>query len=175
MLNQNAPRTSRAQEGRTFPKRHERILRERLGLVEQVSRPLRLLPGLVLLLSPAALVGGLSTSAEANWCYTSTVTSDTVTNNGCIATSGTTEFGILSLGPNATITNSGTITTTGLAGFGVFSIGSNLVVTNSGTITTSSIDGLGIYSEVTMPPSPTPAPSRPPATADAGSRPPAPI
>ena len=131
---------------RSIPKHRDSIARERLGLVEQVSRPLRLLPGLVLLLSPAALVGGLSTSAEANWCYTSTVTSDTVTNNGCIATSGTTEFGILSLGPNATITNSGTITTTGLAGFGVFSIGSNLVVTNSGTITTSSIDGLGIYS-----------------------------
>ena len=135
MLNQNAPRTSLAQGGRAFLKRHERILRERLGVAEQVSRPLRLLPGLVLLLSPAALVGGLSTPAVAqSSCITSTTIGDTVTNNGCIDTIGA--YAIESVGPNATITNSGTITTSGFLAPGIVSLGPNATITNSGTITT---------------------------------------
>jgi hypothetical protein len=111
-------------------------------MVEQASRPQRLWPGLVLLLSPAALIGGLSTSAEAQSCITSTTTSDAVTNNGCITTIGN---AIESYGPNATITNtnSGTITTSGVNGFGILSIGANATITNSGTITTS---GVGIAS-----------------------------
>ena len=117
-------------------------------MVEQAPRPQRLWPGLVLLLSPAALVGGLSTSAEANWCYPSTVTSDTVTNNGCIATSGSNVYGIRSSGPNATITNSGTITTSGNSADGIISLGNNATITNtnSGTITTSRNLASGIYS-----------------------------
>ena len=145
MLNQNAPRTSRAQGGYAFPKRHERILRERLGMVEQVSRPLRLLPGLVLLLSPAALVGGLSTPAVAqSSCITSTTIGDTVTNNGCIDTIGA--YGIESVGPNATITNSGTITTSGFLALGIVSVGPNATITNSGTITTRGDFSYAIYS-----------------------------
>ena len=91
------------------------VFGERLGMVEQVSRPQRLWPGLVLLLSPAALVGGLSTPAVAQvaQCVDPPITSNTagatLTNNGCIATSGLFEIGIVSSGTNATITNSGTI------------------------------------------------------------------
>jgi hypothetical protein len=85
-------------------------------MVEQASRPQRLWPGLVLLLSPVALVGGLSTSAQAQSCggpIVSITNGDTITNNGCIATSGYAVDGIVSFGSNATITNtnSGTITT----------------------------------------------------------------
>ena len=150
MLYQNAPRTSRAQEGRTFLKRHERILRERLGVAEQVSRPLRLLPGLVLLLSPVALVGGLSTPAVAQCVgqIASSTNGATVTNNGCVATTGFLENGIASTGDNATITNtnSGTITTSGFAAPGIQSTGANATITNSGTITTSNFVAPGIHS-----------------------------
>ena len=117
-------------------------------MVEQVSRPQRLWPGLVLLLAPAALVGGLSTSAVAQSCITSTTTSDTVTNNGCIATTGFLQGGIASTGPNAAITNtnSGTITTSGPAATGIYSTGADAAVTSSGTITTSGPSGYGIHS-----------------------------
>ena len=154
---------------RAFPKRDESIFSERLGMAEQVSRPQRLWPGLVLLLSPAALVGGLSTPAVA--CITSTTTSNTVTNNGCIQTSGNAIFssgpnaainntnsgtittiindwaiGIRSTGANATITNSGTITTTGLGAFGIWAAGDGATINNTGSITTIGAQAIGIAS-----------------------------
>ena len=133
---------------RAVPKRRDSIVRERLGVVEQASRPQRLWPGLVLLLSPAALVGGLSTPAVAQSCITSTTTSDTVTNNGCITTSGN---AIVSSGANAAInnTNSGTITTSGSSAHGIRSSGVDAAVANSGTITTSGSSAHGIWSSGT--------------------------
>jgi len=117
-------------------------------MVEGASRPQRLWPGLVLLLSPAALVGGFSTSAEAQCVpvnpITSTAPSDTVTNNGCITTGGV-AFGISSAGADATITNSGTITASGNLADGIMSQGANATITNSGTITMSGDNGYGIY------------------------------
>ena len=56
-------------------------------MVEQPSLPQRIWHGLILLLSAAALFGGLSTPAVASACITSTTISNTVINNGCIATS----------------------------------------------------------------------------------------
>ena len=138
-------------------------------MVEPVSRPQRLWPGLVLLLSPAALIGGLSASAEAQSCITSRTTSDAVTNNGCITTigsaiesngnnatitntnsgtittSGFLAWGIVSFGDDAAVTNSGTITTSGTGANGITSAGANATITNSGTITTSGNDAHGIY------------------------------
>ncbi|MFM2151233.1 MAG: hypothetical protein RLZZ187_3539 [Pseudomonadota bacterium] len=117
-------------------------------MVEQASRPQRLWPGLVLLLSPAALIGGLSTSAEAQCVgtLTSTTIGDTVTNTGCIETSGGYLYGIQSSGANATITNSGTITTNGFYADGIVSSGVNVTITNSGTITTLGYGAYGIWS-----------------------------
>ena len=95
---------------RAIPKHRDSIARERLGMVEQAPRPQRLWPGLVLLLSPVALIGGLSTSAQAQSCggqISSSTAGATVTNNGCIETSGNLAAGdgISSSGANATITN----------------------------------------------------------------------
>ena len=120
------------------------VFGKHLGVAEQVSRPQLLWPGLVLLLSPAALVGGVSTPAVA--CITSTTTSDTVTNNGCINTSGFLQYGILSSGANAAInnTNSGTITTSGVIAYAISSFGANATINNSGTITTTGIAAMGI-------------------------------
>jgi hypothetical protein len=123
----------------------------RLGMVEQASRPQRLWHGLVLLLLPAALVGGLSTSAEAQSCVSgisSSTPGATVTNNGCITTTTVTFNGISSGGANSTITNSGTITTSGASAYGISSSGANATITNdtSGTITTSGTSAYGINS-----------------------------
>jgi hypothetical protein len=132
---------------RALPKRRDSIARERLGLAEQASRPQRLWPGLVLLLSPAALVGGLSTSAEACGGPISS-SGATIINNGCIETSAALADGILSTGVSATITNSGTIRTTGDQAYGILSIGDNATITNtnSGTIETSGSGALAIIS-----------------------------
>jgi hypothetical protein len=120
-------------------------------MVEQAPRPQRLWPGLVLLLSPVALVGGLSTSAEAQSCggqISSSTAGATITNNGCITTSGhsATGDGISSSGANATITNtdSGTITTSGGSSYGIYSRGLNAIISNSGIITTSGSHAHGI-------------------------------
>ena len=120
-------------------------------MVEQASRPQRLWPGLVLLLSPVALVGGLSTSAQAQSCggqISSSTAGATITNNGCIATSGyaASGDGISSSGANATITNtdSGTITTSGGSSYGIYSRGLNAIISNSGIITTSGSHAHGI-------------------------------
>ncbi|MFM2150836.1 MAG: hypothetical protein RLZZ187_3142 [Pseudomonadota bacterium] len=133
---------------RAVPKRRDSIARERLGIVEQASRPQRLWPGLVLLLSPVALVGGLSTSAEAQCVgrIRSTTIGDTITNNSCITTVGILDNGIYSTGANATITNSGTITTSGIVANGIYSTGANATITNSDTITTIGPSAYAIYS-----------------------------
>jgi hypothetical protein len=119
--------------------------------VEQAPRPQRLWPGLVLLLAPAALIGGLSTSAQAQSCggqISSSTAGATITNNGCIATSGYAALGdaISSSGANATITNtdSGTITTSGGSSYGIYSRGLNAIISNSGIITTSGSHAHGI-------------------------------
>ena len=153
MPSPSVPRSTRSQ-GRVlaFPKRDESIFRERLGVAEQVSRPQLLWPGLVLLLSPAALVGGLSTPAVA-LCgdqISSSIPNATLTNNGCIATTFVGRDGIGSTGANATITNSGTITTSGAGARGILSSGDDATVTNSGTITTTATSNTqphGIRSE----------------------------
>ncbi len=131
---------------RAVPKRRDSIARERLGMVEQVSRPQRLWPGLVLLLSPVALIGGLSTSAEAQCVgqIASTTNGATVTNNGCVATSGNNAHGIRANGLNAIISNSGTITTSGDQAQGIRANGLNAIINNSGTITTSGEQAHGI-------------------------------
>ena len=120
-------------------------------MVEQASRPQRLWPGLALLLAPAALIGGLSTSAEAQSCggqISSSTAGATITNNGCIATSGYAGHGIISFGSNATITNtnSGTITTNGSSAHGIASVDANATIDNSGIITTNGTGADGIYS-----------------------------
>ena len=118
-----------------FPKRYESIFRERLGVAEQASRPQRLWPGIFLLLCLAAFVGGISTSAHASCSNAGIISnSTTVTNVGCINTSGSGADGIDSSGNNAAITNSGTITTNGANAFGIWSTGANATITNSGSI-----------------------------------------
>jgi hypothetical protein len=147
MPNPVVPGSARSQERvGAVPKRRDSIFRACLGIVEQASRPQRLWPGLVLLLSPAALIGGLSTPAEAQCVgrIRSTAPSDTVTNTGCIATSVHATDGILSIGADATITNSGTITTSGSVAYGIYSTGDRAAVINSGTITTSGNESDGI-------------------------------
>ena len=108
--------------------------------------------GLVLLLSPAAFVGGLSTSAEAQCVSVSPISSSTpgdtatITNNECITASGTNEDGIRSAGADATITNFGTITKSGGDGYGISSSGANANITNSGTVTAAGMFRDGISS-----------------------------
>jgi len=144
------PRSTRSQERvGAVPKRRDSIFRACLGIVERAPRPQRLWPGFVLLLSPAALVGGLSASAEAQCVSVSPISSSTpdatVTNNSCItATLGS---GIRSTGLRATITNSGTITMSGSFGSGIYPTGSDATITNSGTITTNGSFGHGIRPE----------------------------
>ncbi|MFM2150240.1 MAG: hypothetical protein RLZZ187_2546 [Pseudomonadota bacterium] len=118
---------------------------------EQVSRPQLLWPGLFLflLLAPAALVGGLSTSAVAQpLCSISTPGSGNIINSGSITTSVNSDCGIYSIDPNAAITNtnSGTITMSGLAARAIVSTGANAVIINSGTIRTASFGAYGIAS-----------------------------
>ena len=151
MLSLFVPGGTRSHERvRPFPEGCNSIPRARIGQGEPLSRRGRLWPGLALLLSPAALVGGLSTSAVAQ-CVDPRITSNspgaTVTNVGCIETGFFQEHGIASTGAGATITNSGTITTSGLSAYAIQSTGANATIINSGTITTSEIGSNGIQSE----------------------------
>ena len=119
---------------------------QRLVMVEQPSVPQRIWHGLILLLSAAALFGGLSTPAVASACITSTTISNTVINNGCIATSVDYAHGIESTGDNATITNSnsGTITTSGADAPGIRVSDSGATISNLGTITAGGERSFGI-------------------------------